>query len=58
VRHDRGVRDGLLIRSYVCLHPNYIGDVECGQRNVGVVNLTRIAVALGLDPGELARGLR
>jgi hypothetical protein len=30
-----------------------MGTVERGKRNVGVVNLYRIALALGMSPSEL-----
>jgi len=31
------------------LHPRYVSDVERGRRNVGMVNLDRLAQALGVD---------
>jgi transcriptional regulator with XRE-family HTH domain len=31
------------------LHPRYISDVERGRRNIGFLNLERLARALGLD---------
>jgi transcriptional regulator with XRE-family HTH domain len=37
----------------VGIHRTYIGDVERGERNLGLVNLGRIADALGLTTGEL-----
>lgn len=40
------------------LHRTYIGHVERGEVNLTVWNLIRIAAALGIDPGELVRGLR
>lgn len=31
------------------LHPRYVSDVERGRRNVGIVNVERIALALAVD---------
>lgn len=40
------------------LHRTYIGHVERGEVNLTVYSLVRIALALGVDPAELVRGLR
>lgn len=39
------------------LHRNYVGSVERGERNIALVNILRIAGALGVDPAELVAGL-
>lgn len=31
------------------LHPRYVSDIETGRRNVGMINLDRLATALGTD---------
>lgn len=37
----------------VGMHRTYLGGVERGERNIGLLNLLRIARALGVTPGSL-----
>ena len=39
------------------LHRTYIGSIERGERNVSLVNIVRIAEALGLEPADLLHDL-
>lgn len=39
------------------LHPRYISDVERGRRNVGMVNIERLARALSVDLPTLMAGV-
>ena len=35
------------------LHWTYLGQIERGRRNIGLLNIVRIAAALGTSPAEL-----
>lgn len=39
------------------VHPNYLGEVERGQRNISLYNIWRLAGALDLPPSALLEGL-
>ncbi len=39
------------------LHFTYVGSIERGERNISLHNIVRLAAALGVDPGDLVRGL-
>ena len=39
------------------IHWSMVGQIERGQRNVGLHNILKLAAALDVDPGELVRGL-
>lgn len=56
VRESLGLsQEALAERS--TLHWSYLGQVERGQANLTLRNILKIAEALGVDPGELVRGL-
>jgi transcriptional regulator with XRE-family HTH domain len=40
------------------LHRNYISQIECGRRNVSLLNILKIARALGVRPAKLIDELR
>jgi len=39
------------------LHRTYVGSVERGERNLGLINVVRIAKALKVEPGRLMRSI-
>jgi transcriptional regulator with XRE-family HTH domain len=39
-------------------HWTFVGQVERGQRNLSLHNLLKLAAGLGVDVGELVRGLK
>jgi len=39
------------------LHRTYISDIERGVRNVSIVNIKKIATALGISISKLTKGL-
>jgi transcriptional regulator with XRE-family HTH domain len=40
------------------LHRTYVGGIERGERNVGILNLLQLARALRVRPGELFGDVR
>jgi len=40
------------------IHWTYLGQVERGRRDLGLRNLLRIAAGIGVEPGELVKGLK
>lgn len=39
------------------IHRTYVGSLERGERNVALINIVRLADALGVDPSELVSGM-
>jgi len=39
------------------LHRTYVGGIERGERNIGLINILRLAAVLDIQPGELFRDL-
>lgn len=39
------------------MHRNYIGGIERGERNVALLNILRLAKALGVSLSELLEGI-
>lgn len=40
------------------LHWTFVGQVERGRRNLSLHNILKLAHGLGIDPGELVKGLQ
>ena len=54
IRRQKGwSQDKLALESG--LARSYLGGVERGQRNIAVVNICKLAQALGVEPAELMR---
>ncbi|HPO14267.1 MAG TPA: helix-turn-helix transcriptional regulator [Candidatus Hydrogenedentes bacterium] len=51
-RHKLGISQEKLAE-YADLHRTYVADVERGNRNIGLVNIVRLAAALKVTPGQL-----
>jgi transcriptional regulator with XRE-family HTH domain len=39
------------------LHRTYVGSVERGERNPALKSIVKIALALGVNPGDLLKGV-
>ncbi|SEF13826.1 helix-turn-helix domain-containing protein [Jiangella alba] len=51
-RHAAGLSQYQLAQA-AGLHWSYISSVERGQRNISLLNIRRLAHALGIQPGDL-----
>jgi transcriptional regulator with XRE-family HTH domain len=56
LRQSRGLSQEQLAE-LAGIHRTYIGDVERGRRNIALVNMTRIAKALGISLSRLVSGM-
>jgi transcriptional regulator with XRE-family HTH domain len=54
LRLRRGVSQAELAHA-AALHPTYVSSVERGQRNLALINIVRLAHALGLPAEELLK---
>lgn len=57
VRLRRGLSQEKLAE-LATLHRNYVGIIERGQVNVSLVNVVKLARALGVTTAELVTGIR
>ncbi len=55
-RHELGLSQEKAAE-VIGLHWTYLGQVERGRRNITLNNIVKIAVGLGVDPGELVKAL-
>lgn len=56
LRQKRGLSQEELARA-AGLHRTYVSDIERGKRNVALMNIARLARALGKSVGELTEGV-
>ncbi|MFA5360335.1 MAG: helix-turn-helix transcriptional regulator [Patescibacteria group bacterium] len=55
LRHKRGMTSQMALANKAGLDRTYIGGIERGERNVGLVNIQKIAKALEVSIEELFR---
>lgn len=56
LRKERGLSQEALA-DLAGLHPNYVGGIERGERNVGIKALFALAKGLGVRPSSLLEGV-
>jgi len=56
LREKRGMSQEVLA-ALAGLNRNYVNQVEAGRRNISIVNLVKLAEALGIDVTSVVRGI-
>jgi transcriptional regulator with XRE-family HTH domain len=56
LRTKRGMSQEVLA-ALAGLNRNYVNQVECGRRNISIINLVKLAEALAVDLATLLRGI-
>ena len=55
LRLQKGITSQMALANKAGLDRTYVGGLERGERNVALVNISKLAKALGVDLGDLFR---
>lgn len=55
LRLEKGITSQMALANKAGLDRTYVGGLERGERNVALINIAKIAKALGVDLGDMFR---